>query len=94
MSGAKSKGMKSNQIPGELSTAEVTMRFGRLREQFEAAGANKAKVPIVTLIRWKCPTITEEQVKRLSYAFAGRCTRKDAELLPLVEKALAQLNAA
>jgi hypothetical protein len=73
-----------------MSTVEVTRRYQELRDQFREAGVTEAITPF---IRWKYPELTAEQAKSLSRAFAGRCTRKDADLIPVVEKVLQQIAA-
>lgn len=79
-----------------MSTAEVTARFSELRKQAEQ-GRDRPQfkhMPLITYIRMGCPTITDQQAKRLTMAFAGRCTKSDAALIPLAERALAQLKSA
>lgn len=90
LSGAPKKPRRINGT----SRKEVAARFKELRSDFAKASVNGPKVPFVALIRWKVPTVNEEQYKRLAVALAGKASRRDAELIPIAEQALAKLQAA
>lgn len=74
----------------KVNTYELQLAFAKARTRFAELGIRKP----MPFIEWKRPDLTEEQRNQLMFALCGRVSPKHADLLPVVERVLEELQAA